>query len=143
MKVPFLIGRTILGGFFLYNGINHFRQAEALATYAKAKHAPVPKAGVIATDAMLTAGGASLVLGLKPKLGVAAVLGFLAGVSPVIHDFWNVEDPQQRQNDLINFSKNMALAGATLALAGVEEPWPASLSRKEPELQWRGRRAAA
>lgn len=132
MKAPFLIGRVLLGGFFLYNGINHFRQAEALAGYAKSKNVPAAKAGVIASGAMLTVGGASLMLGIKPKLGIAAVIGFLAGVSPIMHDFWNMEDPQQRQNDMINFSKNMALAGAALALSGVEEPWPVSLYTKKP-----------
>jgi hypothetical protein len=24
MKLPYLIGRFVFGGFFLYNGINHF-----------------------------------------------------------------------------------------------------------------------
>lgn len=132
MKAPFLIGRVLLGGFFLYNGINHFRQAEALAGYAKSKNVPAAKAAVIASGTMLTFGGASLVLGIKPKLGIAAILGFLAGVSPIMHDFWNMEDPQQRQNDMINFSKNMALAGAALALAGVEEPWPVSVYTNKP-----------
>jgi len=132
MKAPFLIGRALLGGFFLYNGINHFRQADNLAAYAKSKHVPAAKAGVIASGAMLTFGGASLILGVKPKLGIAAIIGFLAGVSPLMHDFWNMEDPQQRQNDMINFSKNLALAGAAVALAGVEEPWPASFYTEKP-----------
>jgi putative oxidoreductase len=132
MKAPFLIGRALLGGFFLYNGINHFRQAEALAGYAKSKNIPAAKAGVLVSGSMLTIGGASLLLGVKPKVGAAAIIGFLVGVSPLMHDFWNMEDPQQRQNDMINFSKNMALAGAALALAGIEEPWPVSLSRHKP-----------
>jgi len=132
MKAPFLIGRALLGGFFLYNGINHFRQADALAAYAKSKNIPAAKAGVIASGAMLTFGGTSLILGVKPKLGIAAIIGFLAGVSPLMHDFWNMEDPQQRQNDMINFSKNLALAAGALALAGVEEPWPASLYPEKP-----------
>jgi putative oxidoreductase len=51
-------------------------------------------------------------------------LGSTAGL---IHDFWNVQDPQQKVNDQINFAKNLALAGATLALAGVDEPWEASV----------------
>ena len=140
MKAPFVIGRALLGGFFLYNGINHFRQADALAAYAKTKNVPAAKAGVLASGAMLTAGGASLLLGTKPKLGAAAIIGFLLGVSPLIHDFWNIEDPQQRQNDMINFSKNMALLGAALALAGVEEPWPASLSTEKPSRLERIRR---
>jgi uncharacterized membrane protein YphA (DoxX/SURF4 family) len=132
MKAPFLIGRTLLGGFFLYNGINHFRQANNLAGYAKSKNVPIAKAGVIATGSIMTFAGTSLILGLKPRLGAVAAVGFLLGVSPLIHDFWNVEDPQQRQNDMANFSKNIALAGAALALAGVDEPWPASISGRKP-----------
>ncbi len=44
-----------------------------------------------------------------------------------MHDFWKVEDPHQRQNEMINFMKNMAMLGGAIALMGVEEPWPASL----------------
>jgi len=57
------------------------------------------------------------------------VIAFLAAVSPSIHNFWATDDPGQRQNDIINFAKNLALAGGALALAGVEEPWPASVTR--------------
>src|SRR3954471_7164877 len=103
MKAPFLLGRALLAGFFLYNGINHFRQLNGMSQYAAAKKVPLPKVSVAVSGAMLTFGGASLLLGLKPKLGATAVVGFLAGVSPMMHDFWNMEDPQQRQNDMINF----------------------------------------
>ena len=77
-------------------------------------------------------GGASILLGLKPKVGAAAIVGFLAGVSPIMHDFWRMEDPNQRTNDMINFAKNMALLGAALALMGIEEPWPASVPEAKP-----------
>lgn len=150
MKAPFLIGRALLGGFFLYNGINHFQQLEGMAQYAKAKGVPVPKAAVAASGALLLVGGASLITGIKPKLGTAAIMGFLLGVSPSIHDFWKQEDPQQRQNEMIHFAKNMALLGATLALSGVEEPWAASLApdnrsrlEKVRDFAKRGRRVAA
>jgi hypothetical protein len=64
---------------------------------------------------------------VKPKVGTAAIIGFLAGVSPLMHNFWADEDPNQRMNNMINFSKNLALAGGALALMGVEEPWPTSV----------------
>ncbi len=127
MKAPFFIGRLLFGGFFLYNGINHFKNSSSMAQYAGAKHVPAPELMVKLTGAALTVGGASILLGIKPKLGTAAVIGFLAGVSPVMHDFWRAEDPNQRMNDMINFSKNMALLGGALALMGVEEPWPTSV----------------
>jgi len=132
MKIPFLIGRLVFGGFFLYNGINHIKNRKSLAQYAGAKHVPRPDVAVTVSGALLVAGGASLILGYKPKLGTLAIAAFLAGVSPVMHDFWSVEDPDKRTNEMINFTKNLALLGASLALAGVEEPWPAALPVQAP-----------
>lgn len=127
MKVPFLLGRLIFGGFFLYNGIHHLKERKTLGQYAQSKNVPKPEAMVAATGVALIAGGASILLGVKPKFGAAAIAGFLLGVSPVMHDFWKAEDPAQRMNDMINFTKNLALLGGALALMGVEEPWPASV----------------
>jgi putative oxidoreductase len=138
MKAAFLIGRLVFGGFFLYNGINHLKQRKQLGQYAESKNVPMAEATVAATGVVLIAGGASILLGVKPKLGTAAVAGFLAGVSPVMHNFWNMEDPQQRMNEMINFSKNMALLGSALALMGVEEPWPASVPIGQDEIAARG-----
>jgi putative oxidoreductase len=127
MKAPFLLGRVIFGGFFLYNGINHLKDYKQMAQYAKAKNVPMPEAAVLATGVALTAGGASILLGAKPRLGALSILGFLATVSPIMHDFWNQKDPNQKQNEMIHFMKNMALLGGTLGLLGVDEPWPASV----------------
>jgi putative oxidoreductase len=143
MKAPFMIGRLLFGGFFLYSGIDHFKQREALSQYAKGKKVPMPNLAVMASGAALIMGGASLLLGIKPKIGAAAVVGFLAGVSPVMHNFWKQEDPQQRQMEMIQFSKNMALLGGALALMGVEEPWPASVPIAQPEKSWDESRVAA
>src|SRR5512141_2281225 len=108
MKAPFLLGRLLLGGYFLYNVINHFREHKMMAQYAATKNVPAPDFAVQATGAAMAIGGASILLGVKPKLGTAAIVGFLAGVSPVMHDFWKSEDPQKRQQELIHFTKNMA-----------------------------------
>jgi uncharacterized membrane protein YphA (DoxX/SURF4 family) len=96
----------------------------------------MPDIAVMASGAALIIGGGSLLLGIKPKVGAAAVAGFLAGVSPVMHDFWKQDVPQQRQTDMIQFSKNMALLGGALALMSVEEPWPVSVPVAQPEQSW-------
>ncbi len=103
-----------------------------MAQYAAAKNVPMPDLAVTATGVALTIGGASILLGIKPKVGALAIAGFLAGVSPIMHDFWKAEDPNQRQNDMVNFMKNMALLGAAMALMAVEEPWPASVPIAQP-----------
>lgn len=147
MKAPFLIGRLVFGGFFLYSGINHLRNRKMMAPYAQSKGVPNPELAVSISAVPLLLGGASLLLGIKPKLGALAILGFLAGVSPVMHDFWRNQDPNERMNNMVNFSKNAALAGGALALMGVDEPWEASVPVARPSLKDRlrtiGRRIAA
>ena len=132
MKAPFLIGRLIFGGFFLYNGINHFIQRESLAKYAAAKNVAAPELAVTVSGAALTLGGASIILGIKPKIGTATVAGFLAAVSPVMHDFWRTKDEGQKMSDMVNFSKNMALLGAVMAIMAIDEPWSASVPVGKP-----------
>lgn len=126
MKALFIIGRLIFGGFFIYSGIHHFRDKAALGQYASSKNLPQPELAVMASGAAILAGGTSVILGLGPRFGALAITLFLASVSPLMHDFWNSSDPAARQSEMINFSKNMALLGAALALAGVEE-WPVSI----------------
>ena len=127
MKAVFFLGRAIFGGFFLYNGINHFVQKQALAQYAASKNLPQPESMVLLSGTAIALGGASIILGFRPKLGTLAVMSFLGTVSPLMHDFWSADDPQQKQNEMIQFSKNIALLGAALALTGIEE-WPASFN---------------
>jgi uncharacterized membrane protein YphA (DoxX/SURF4 family) len=147
MKAPFLIGRILFGGFFLYSGIDHLRHRNDKANYSASKGVPAPQAAVTATAVPLILGGASMLLGIKPKWGAMAILGFLAGVSPIMHDFWRNEDPNERMNNMVNFSKNLALAGGALALMGVDEPWEGSVPVARPSIAERiktiGRRLAA
>jgi putative oxidoreductase len=132
MKTVFLLGRLIFGGFFVYSGLHHFQEKKVLAQYAAAKNVPLPDIAVTASGAMLMLGGASILLGVKPKIGALAIAGFLAGVSPMIHDFWRTEDSQQRQNEMAHFMKNIAMLGGVMALMGMEEPWPVSLPVGQP-----------
>jgi putative oxidoreductase len=134
MKAPFLIGRLLFAGFFINSGISHLQNRKSMAAYARAKGVPQPELAVTLSAVPLLIGGASVLLGVKPKLGAAALLGFLAGVSPIMHDFWRNEDPETRNNNMIQFMKNMALAGGALALMGVEEPWEASVPVGKPSL---------
>jgi putative oxidoreductase len=125
-----LAGRAIFGGFFLYNGINHFRNREMLAGYASSKKVPAADAAVIASGVMMVAGGLSLLTGAQPKIGAASIAGFLLGVSPTMHAYWNEQDPQQRMHEMVNFTKNVALIGGALLAAGQPEPWPWSVGRR-------------
>lgn len=119
-------GRAILGGYFVYNGINHFRNRQSMAQYAGSKGVPAPDAAVMISGTMAIAGGLSLITGVQPKVGATLITAFLAGVSPRIHAFWKETDPQQRLAEMTNFTKNMALIGGSCFAAARPEPWPLS-----------------
>ncbi|GEM_PF-6873297 len=46
VSILLLIGKIILGSYFLYAGIHHLTSLEYLTGYAKMKGTPVPKAAV-------------------------------------------------------------------------------------------------
>src|SRR6266545_3672918 len=127
MRALFVLGRAIFGGYFFYNGINHLQHTDQMAAYAASKGVTAPEQAVQATGAMLLAGGFAVLAGLKPKLGLSALVGFLVPVTLQMHRFWEEQDPQERQGELVNFTKNIALIGAALTMMEIEEPWPASI----------------
>lgn len=45
--------------------------------------------------------------------GAGAVAAFFVGVTPWIHDFWNMED-EQRQQQMNNLLRNTAFLGAAI-----------------------------
>jgi len=121
-----LAGRLIFGGYFVYSGVKHFIDREAMIGYAEGKGVAFPEVAVLGSGAMLVVGGFSLMTGVKPKLGAALITAFLSGVTPKMHDYWKATDPNARMADFINFQKNMALLGAALMLLALPRPWPYS-----------------
>jgi putative oxidoreductase len=127
MDVAFLIGRIVFGSYWLMAAINHFKNLAHMSDYAKAKGTPLPKLAVAGTGVLLLAGGLSMLLGVFPVIGIVLLIVFLLGVSVQMHSFWNVDDAQMKQMDVINFTKNMALIGALLMFLLLPRPWPMSL----------------
>jgi len=133
MRALFMVGRAVFGGYFAWSGLNHFLEEKQLSQYAASKGVAAPDAAVTGSGALLLAGGLSVLTGVKPRQGLAAIIGFLIPVTMQMHRFWEVDDPQQRMNEMINFTKNMALAGAALMLMEVDEPWPMSIDAARHE----------
>ena len=102
-----MIGRILFGGFSLYNGLHHLRHKQETVPYAASKGVPRPELAVTLSSISLIVGGTSLELGITSKIGSAALLGSLAGVSSIMHDFWRNEDPSERQTNLINFMRTL------------------------------------
>jgi putative oxidoreductase len=79
------------------------------------------------TGAMLVVGGASVLFGILPIVGLSLLILFLLSTLVTMHAFWNLEDPQLRAADQVNFLKNVALIGASLALMYGASDWALAL----------------
>lgn len=119
----FLVGRILLGGYFLLAGVSHFRNRAMMAQFAASKGTPFPMLAVVGTGVLLLVGGLSLASGVYPLLGLGTIALFLVGTTPVMHAFWKVTDPAARMAEVSSFTRNAALLGAVLILAALPRPW--------------------
>jgi putative oxidoreductase len=123
----FLIGRLLLGGYFVFGGFNHFKMLTMMSGYAQSKGVPSPKAAVAFSGLLLLVGGLSILLGIYPTVGAIALVLFLVPVTFIMHAFWKVQDAQMKMGEMVNFTKNLALLGAALLLLSIPQPWSTSL----------------
>ncbi|MCS7176396.1 MAG: DoxX family protein [Candidatus Kapabacteria bacterium] len=132
MNVLVLIGRIVVGGYYLYNALNHLVFAPGpLSEYAAAKGVPAPMLAVIVSGLLLLIGGLSILLGVYTRIGVLALVLFFLPVTFWMHDFWAIEDPGQRMMQMVQFLKNLALMGSALMFLAIPEPWPYSVAPRK------------
>jgi len=127
MAIAFLIGRIIVGLFYLMVSINHFTNSDQMAGYATSKGVPTAKLAVQGTGVLLLLAGLSILTGYQPLIAVILLVIFYLPVTFMMHNFWTIEDPQAKMADMVNFNKNMALLGSALMLLAIPTPWPFGL----------------
>jgi len=123
LEGAFLLGaRVLFGALIAFQGLNHFLDHEGMTGYAGMKGVPVPGVAVAASGVMLVGGGLGILLGIFPAIAAGALATFLVVTTPMMHDFWAV-DEDQKQDQMIHFLKNVELLGASLlflAVSGTE-----------------------
>jgi uncharacterized membrane protein YphA (DoxX/SURF4 family) len=138
-----MVARTSLGAVFILGGIESFRSPAPRAEMA----APVTELARDAIDALpdndetlvkINAGvhvaaGSLLALGKLPRLSALALAGSLIPTTLGGHRFWEAESDDQKLQQQLHFTKNLAMFGGLLF---------AALDRHgEPSLIWRAKRA--
>ena len=123
--VACLLARVLFGGVLAFMGVNHFLNVEEMSSYAEFKGVPAARASALGSGALLVLGGVSVVLGVLPSIGAAALAALLVVSAVTMHDFWNLE-VEDAQNEMTAFRKNLFGAGGALAflvLAGASWPY--------------------
>jgi putative oxidoreductase len=114
MDLIVLIGRILLAALFLGSAFGHLTQTEGMAGYAQAKGVPSARAAVMVSGVLILLGSLMVLLGIWPDLGALFLFIFLIPTAILMHGFWRETDPQARQMEMIQFQKDIALAGAAL-----------------------------
>lgn len=129
MKELFLVGRILVGGYYIMNAVSHFTGVDRMAGYAASKGVPLPSLAIIVTGLLLLVAGLSILLGIVPRIGIAALVLFFVPVTFMMHQFWR-EDGMRRATEMINFTKNIGLLGSALMFLAIPLPWPYSLAQR-------------
>lgn len=111
-----LLGRILFSAIFLMSGMGHLTQSESMGQYAGSKGVPAPRMMVILTGIIIILGGLSILLGAYVNIGAWLLVVFLLPAAFMMHDFWNIDDPQESQNQQIHFMKNLSMAGGALLI---------------------------
>lgn len=111
-----LIGRVLFALLFLGSAYGHLANSAAMAGYAKAKKLPAARFFVIASGIWIALGALAVLFGVWADLGALMLAAFLFATAFVFQGFWSETDPQARQATMIQFQKDIALAGASLLL---------------------------
>lgn len=127
MIIAFIIGRIILGLYWIVVGYNHILPSAGTIGYAQSKGIKSAKLAVIASGVLALIGGLSIITGVLTTYGIAALVIFLLVVSFKMHPYWKTTEPMAKMNDKIQFEKNMSLAAAIIMLLAIGSPWMYSL----------------
>ena len=110
-----VLGRFFFALIFLMAGANHFNK-QAIG-YAASQGVPVASIAVPLSGVVAIAGGLSILLGYRAKLGAWLLVLFLVPVTLMMHKFWTVTDPMMAQIQMILFMKNVSMLGGALLIS--------------------------
>lgn len=108
-------GRFLFALIFLMAGANHFNKQTI--GYAASHGVPLAAIAVPLSGVLAIAGGLSILLGYRAKLGAWLIVLFLVPVSLMMHKFWTVTDPMMAQIQMILFMKNVSMLGGAVLIS--------------------------
>jgi putative oxidoreductase len=110
-----LVGRILIATIFLISGVAKLTDPGGTTSYMEA--AGIPYAGTLAIVAGIAeiAGGLSILFGFLTRIGALGLFIFMILVNVMMHPFWSFEG-QERQMQMVQFVKNLAVMGGLLVL---------------------------
>lgn len=114
-----IVARILVAMVFILNGFGIINQAiPAKEMMERGVPPAIVPLSMIAGRLLEIVAGFGLALGLFPRWCALALFAFLLPATFVSHSFWLAAGTPQLQGQLINFSKNVAIWGGLIFIAG-------------------------
>jgi putative oxidoreductase len=112
-----LLGRTLLASVFLLTAlVSKIPEFHHVAEQMTQEGVPFPKVMLIGAILFLLAGSLSLIIGFKARIGAILLLIFTILGTYYFHHFWTFTEPEQIQEQLKSFMKNLSIIGGLLMI---------------------------
>jgi putative oxidoreductase len=114
-RYAMIAARVLVATMFMLNGLNIIGQT--LATHELAAYgapASLIPGMVIGARTLQLIAGTCLIFGIYPRMSALALLLFLIPATLMAHSFWKAFNTSLYQVQLINFSKNLSMAGGLI-----------------------------
>jgi len=108
-----LVARVLMAIIFVAAGLSKLMAFGPTAGYIASQGIPLSQLVTAGTIALEIGGGIMLITGFQARLAAAALAFFTLVAAVLFHNFWAAE-PDQFQNQLIHFQKNLAMVGGLL-----------------------------
>lgn len=116
------LARLCMSGIFIVGGYGAFSNPTG-------RHKALPKVGLPESEELVKLNGATMVgagvtlaLGIFPRLSALTLIGNLIPTTLAGHAFWQETDEKTRQQQTIQFCKNLGLIGGLLLVVFDSKP---------------------
>ena len=119
-RVLLLTGRGLLGLYFILPGISKITGFTQTGEYMAAHGVPLIPVLLVLTIIIQIGGGLALIFGFRAQLVAFVLAGLTLVISVFMHNFWVMEEGLERNHELQNFVKNLAIMAGLLYVAGAK-----------------------
>lgn len=132
-NICLLLGRLLMGAYFILPGIQKITQYQTMTDYMLAHSVPASAILLPLTIIIQITAGLAIIVGFKGKIAAFLLAGLTLVISLYMHDFWTLAEGIERSHETQNFFKNMGLMAGLLIVVNFGTG-KFSLDNKKPKL---------
>jgi putative oxidoreductase len=132
-KTSLLLGRLLMGTYFILPGLQKITNYQTMTDYMLAHSVPATAFLLPVTIVIQIVLGLALIIGFKGKVAAFILAGLTLIISIYMHDFWSMVEGLERTHETQNFFKNMGIMAGLLIVTSTGTGWLSLDNRSLPK----------